>query len=92
MPVTGNPSPLTLDLNRWEVTPGLFAEYAYTYSDQLSLVAGVRADYSTRYGFFVTPRANVRYSPFEWWTLRASAGMGYRSPNAIAVCRPASRK
>ena len=84
MPVTGNPSPLTLDLNRWEVTPGLFAEYAYTYSDQLSLVAGVRADYSTRYGFFVTPRANVRYSPFEWWTLRASAGMGYRSPNAIA--------
>ena len=84
MPVTGNPSPLTLDLNRWEVTPGLFAEYAYTYSDQLSLVAGVRADYSTRYGFFFTPRANVRYSPFEWWTLRASAGMGYRSPNAIA--------
>ena len=80
--LTINPSPLTL--NRYEVTPGLFAEYAYTYSDQLSLVTGVRADYSTKYGFFVTPRANVRYSPFEWWTLRASAGMGYRSPNAIA--------
>ena len=73
-----------LALNRYEVTPGLFAEYDYTYSNQLSLVAGVRADYSTKYGFFVTPRANVRYSPFEWWTLRASAGMGYRSPNAIA--------
>ena len=71
-------------LDRFEVVPGIFAEYAYTYSDQLSLVAGVRADYSTRYGFFVTPRANVRYSPFTWWTLRASAGMGYRSPNAIA--------
>ena len=73
-----------LALNRYEVPPGLFAEYDYTYSDQLSLVAGVRADYSTKHGFFVTPRANVRYSPFEWWTLRASAGMGYRSPNAIA--------
>ena len=73
-----------LDLGRYEVTPGLFAEYDYTYSDKLSLVAGVRADYSTKYGLFVTPRANVRYSPFEWWTLRASAGMGYRSPNAIA--------
>ncbi len=71
-------------LDRWEVTPGIFAEYDYTYSDKLSLVAGVRADYSTKYGFFVTPRANVRYSPFEWWTVRASAGMGYRSPNAIA--------
>ena len=73
-----------LDLGRYEVTPGLFAEYDYTYSDKLSLVAGVRADYSTKYGLFVTPRANVRYSPFEWWTVRASAGIGYRSPNAIA--------
>ncbi|MBO4665361.1 MAG: TonB-dependent receptor, partial [Paludibacteraceae bacterium] len=75
---------LPSNLDRLEITPGLFAEYAYTYSKQLSLVAGVRADYSTKYGFFVTPRANVRYTPFEWWTLRASAGMGYRSPNAIA--------
>ena len=73
-----------LSLNRYEVTPGIFAEYAYTYGEKLSLVAGVRADYSTRYGFFATPRANVRYTPFKWWTLRASAGLGYRSPNAIA--------
>ena len=84
LPVTGNPSPVTHDLDRYEVTPGLFAEYDYTYSDKLSLVAGVRVDYSTKYGFFVTPRANVRYTPFEWWTIRASAGMGYRSPNIIA--------
>ena len=75
---------LPSNLDRLEITPGLFAEYDYTYSDQLSLVAGVRADYSTKYGFFVTPRANVRYTPFEWWTLRASTGLGYRSPNAIA--------
>ena len=80
--LTINLSPLTL--SRYEVVPGVFAEYDYTYSDKLSLVAGVRVDYSTKYGFFVTPRANVRYTPFEWWTLRASAGMGYRSPNAIA--------
>ena len=71
-------------LDRQEVTPGIFAEYSYTYADKLSLVAGVRADWSNRYGFFVTPRANIRYAPFAWWTLRASAGMGYRSPNAIA--------
>ena len=70
--------------DRDEVTPGVFAEYNFKYSDQLSLVAGVRADWSSRYGFFFTPRANVRYSPFTWWTLRASAGLGYRSPNVIA--------
>ena len=84
LPVTGNPSPVTHDLNRYEVTPGIFAEYNLKYEDMLSLVAGVRADYSTRYGFFVTPRINIRYTPFEWWTLRGSVGMGYRSPNVIA--------
>lgn len=75
---------LPADFDRWELTPGVFAEYSFKYAEELSLVAGVRADYSTKYGFFATPRANVRYTPFEWWTLRGSVGMGYRSPNAIA--------
>ena len=75
---------LPLVLNRFEVVPGIFAEYNLKYDEMLSLVAGVRADYSTRYGFFFTPRMNIRYTPFEWWTLRGSVGMGYRTPNAIA--------
>lgn len=74
----------TLLLNRQEVTPGVFAEYSYKLDDMLSLVLGVRGDYSTRYGFFCTPRMNVRYTPWEWWTIRASLGLGYRSPNVIA--------
>lgn len=72
------------DMDMWEVTPGVFAEYTYTYKDKLTLLVGVREDYSTRYGFFTTPRMNIRYAPFEWWTLRGSVGLGYRSPNAIA--------
>ncbi len=67
-----------------EVTPGIFAEYTYTYKDKLTLLVGLREDYSTHYGFFTTPRMNIRYAPFSWWTLRASAGMGYRTPNGIA--------
>ena len=76
--------PSNFQLNRQELTPGIFAEYSYKYADKLSLVAGIRADYSTKHGFFFTPRMNVRYSPFSWWTLRGSVGMGYRSPNTIA--------
>lgn len=76
------PSPLALD--RHEVVPGLFAEYNLKYDEILSLVAGVRLDYSARHGLFCTPRMNIRYTPFEWWTLRGSVGMGYRSPNAVA--------
>lgn len=72
------------ELNRMETTVGIFAEYTYTYRDKLTLLAGVREDYSTEYGFFTTPRMNIRYAPFEWWTLRGSVGLGYRSPNAIA--------
>lgn len=74
----------TRRLDRWEVTPGVFAEYTYTYKDKVTLLAGIREDYSSTYGFFTTPRMNVRFAPFEWWTLRGSVGLGYRSPNAIA--------
>ncbi|MCQ2342421.1 MAG: TonB-dependent receptor [Paludibacteraceae bacterium] len=70
--------------NYYEVTPGIFAEYTYKIADQFSMVAGLRADWSSQHGFFFTPRLNLRYSPFEWWTIRASAGLGYRSPNIIA--------
>ena len=74
----------TYQLDHWELTHGIFAEYTYTYKDKITLLAGIREDYSSRYGFFTTPRMNLRYAPFEWWTIRGSIGLGYRSPNAIA--------
>ena len=74
----------TYNRDTWEVTPGAFAEYTYTYKDKVTLLAGIREDYSSAYGFFTTPRMNLRFAPFEWWTLRGSVGLGYRSPNAIA--------
>ncbi len=87
--------PVLLDFSRQELTPGIFAEYAYTYNEKLSLLLGLRGDYSTRYGFFVTPRMNVRYSPWEWWNIRASAGLGYRSANILSdnvFLMPSSRE
>ena len=82
LPQSINQNTYLFDL--WEVTPGIFAEYTYTYKDKVTLLVGIREDYSTRYGFFTTPRMNLRYAPFEWWTVRGSIGLGYRSPNAIA--------
>lgn len=74
----------TMNFNRWELIPGLFAEYSLKIGEQFSLVAGIRADYSTRYGFFFTPRLNIRYSPWQWWSIRTSAGLGYRAPAVLA--------
>lgn len=71
-------------LRRREYTPGIFAEYDFKYDDKLSLLLGVRADWSNYYGFFATPRFNIRYSPWQWWNLRASVGLGYRSPNVLS--------
>ena len=82
LPLGINQNTYLFDL--WEVTPGIFAEYTYTYKDKVTLLVGIREDYSTRYGFFTTPRMNLRYAPFDWWTVRGSIGLGYRSPNAIA--------
>ncbi len=73
-----------LNFDREEVTPGIFAEYSYSLDEKLSLLLGLRGDYSTRYGFFVTPRMNVRYTPWEWWNIRGSVGLGYRSPNLFS--------
>lgn len=67
-----------------EVTAGLFAEYTAKVEDHVTVVAGLRGDYSNRYGWFVTPRLNIRYAPLEWWTLRGSVGLGYRSPLQVA--------
>lgn len=90
-----NDSAAVANMSRQETTPGIFAEYSYTYDEHLSLLLGLRGDYSTRYGFFVTPRFNIRYSPWEWWTLRSSVGLGYRSPNILAdnaFVMPSSRQ
>ena len=78
-----------------EYTPGIFAEYSYKPSDKLSLLIGLREDWSNHYGFFTTPRFNARYAPYEWWNLRFSAGLSYRTPNILtdnAFLFPSSRK
>ncbi|MFH1005548.1 MAG: TonB-dependent receptor [Bacteroidota bacterium] len=70
--------------NRCESVPGVFFEYTYSYLDIFTLIAGVRADYHNTYGTFITPRMNIRYNLNETTTLRASAGLGYRTANTIS--------
>ncbi len=72
------------DFDRTEGEAGLFAEYTYAVKDKFSLVAGVRGDYNRYFdNFFVTPRSHVKWNITRTTTLRASAGLGYRSTNVI---------
>jgi outer membrane cobalamin receptor/copper chaperone CopZ len=70
--------------DRTEVVPGAFAEYTYTPIEKLDLVAGIRADHNNLYGWFATPRLNIRYVPFTNTTLRLSAGRGQRTADLFA--------
>jgi len=72
------------ETDRAETVPGVFAEYTYLLGDRFTFLLGVREDYNSRFGWLFTPRANVRWNVIPELVLRASAGRGYRSPNAIA--------
>lgn len=63
-----------------ELTPGAFFQYTYNLHDHFSLLAGVRADYSSQYGLFVTPRLHAKANLREWLVVRGSIGKGFRTP------------
>lgn len=69
---------------RREYVPGVFAEYTYNLNEKFIALAGVRADYNSAYGSFVTPRLHLKYNLSQYLNFRASAGKGYRSPNVLA--------
>ena len=67
-----------------ESVPGAYVQYTYNLEDKLMLMGGIRGDYSSMYGFFVTPRAHVKYNPNEFINFRLSAGKGYRTNHVLA--------
>ena len=67
-----------------ESVPGAYVQYTFNLNDQLMLMGGIRGDYSSEYGFFVTPRAHVKYNPNEYLHFRLSAGKGYRTNHVLA--------
>ena len=72
------------NLDRNEREAGLYAEYTYAVKERFSIVAGIRGDYNHYYDrFFVTPRGHLKWNITPSTTLRASAGLGYRSTNLL---------
>jgi outer membrane receptor for ferrienterochelin and colicin len=69
---------------RTEAVAGGFFEYTYTWKESFNVVAGIRADHNSIFGWFATPRLNVRYEPIKGTTIRASVGRGQRTANIFA--------
>jgi len=72
------------DFDRLETVAGGFFEYNYSPVENFQVVAGIRQDHNNLYGWFTTPRLNIRYEPIEGTTLRLSAGRGQRTANIFA--------
>ena len=69
---------------RNEIVPGAFFEYTYTLSEKFTTVAGIRVDKNSLFGWFATPRLNIRYEPIKGTTIHLSAGRGQRTANIFA--------
>ncbi len=69
---------------RTEIVPGAFFEYTWSPATNFDVVAGLREDHNSLYGWFTTPRLNIRYAPFKSTTIRISAGRGQRTANVFA--------
>ncbi len=67
-----------------ETTPGGYAQYTFNHNNHIIAMAGLRVDHSNLYGTFVTPRFHLKWQPNDVFTLRLSAGKGYRSPHPLA--------
>lgn len=71
-------------LGRDEREIGAFAEFTYHFSQQLTLVGGVREDYSHIYRkWMFTPRAHIKWDITPHTIMRLSGGTGFRSPGVI---------
>ena len=67
-----------------EAEIGAYAEWTYRPIERFTLIAGLRGDYNDWANqFFVTPRAHIKWDITPRTTLRASGGLGYRTPRAI---------
>ena len=70
--------------NERENVGGVYAQYTFTGLRHVTLMTGLRVDRSNIHGTFLTPRMHVKWEPSDVFSLRLSAGKGYRTPHAIA--------
>lgn len=75
---------LPYKVNKTEIVPGFYAEYAYSIAEKFIVMPGIRLDYNEEYNqLFWTPRLHTKWQISENNTIRASAGKAYRVSNVI---------
>lgn len=71
-------------LSEKENVAGAYVQYTLNIDTRFTAMAGLRVDHSNLYGTFVTPRAHIKWQPADIFSLRVSAGKGYRTAHPLA--------
>lgn len=68
-----------------EIVPGLFAENVFKWKgNKIAWIMGARIDHHNLFGFFFTPRTQLKYELRENTVTRLSAGTGWRTVNLFS--------
>lgn len=68
-----------------QAVPGIFGEYCYIIEPKLVVMAGLRFDYDLLYHKLLwTPRLHLKWQATDNFSLRLSAGKGYRTAYVLA--------
>lgn len=62
----------------------MFGQDDWRLPANLTVQAGLRADYQHPYGLFVLPRLSALYKPAAWLAVRAGGGFGYKAPTIFS--------
>jgi hypothetical protein len=74
----------SIDYKRDEYIYGAFSELNYQATEKLSTIIGLRVDNHNNFGFFLTPRLNVKYSFSEKSVLRISAARAQKTASIFS--------
>lgn len=66
--------------NEKNTTAGFFAQDDWKFNNHFTLQSGLRVDVHNNYGVFVLPRLSLMYKLNNAITMRAGAGLGYKTP------------
>lgn len=58
------------------------------WDERLKVIAGVRMDHHSTFGFAVSPKGGVSFEPVAGTVLRASGGRAFRSPSLMELYSP----
>lgn len=69
-------TPSNTDENNY--IPGIFAQNEFSWTDELTVLAGARLDHHQRHGFIFSPRLSIKKTVREFTNIRLNYGTGFR--------------